>query len=110
MPDYIDRFVDRDKQFQGFLKMLARETRKSIMLIESPADMGKTWLLQKMRHHCAGNGVPVLYVNFRDHRRYDCLSPVRLARDPMGGGISTQLLLPHGVCKTCTTHPRRLTN
>ena len=51
--------------------MLACETPKSIMLIEAPADMGKTWLLQKMRHHCAGNGVPVLYVDFRDRRPYD---------------------------------------
>ncbi|MEK7276994.1 MAG: hypothetical protein AAB427_06565 [Chloroflexota bacterium] len=86
MPDYVDWFVDRDKQFQGFLKMLARETPKSIMLVESPSDMGKTWLLQKMRHHCAGNGVPVLYVDFRDRRPYDYLSLVRLARDQMGGG------------------------
>ena len=86
MPYYVDWFVDREKQFQGFLKMLARETPKSIMLVEAPADMGKTWLLQKMRHHCAGNGVPVLYVDFRDRRPYDYLSLVRLARDQMGGG------------------------
>ena len=66
--------------------MLACETPKSIMLVEAPADMGKTWLLQKMRHHCVGNGVPVLYVDFRDRRPYDYLSLVRLARDQMGGG------------------------
>lgn len=91
MPDYVDWFVNRKKQFQGFLKMLARETPKSIMLIKAPADMGKTWLLQKMRHHCAGNGVPVVYVDFRDRRPYDYLSLVRLARDQMGGGYFNPL-------------------
>ena len=84
MPDYIDWFVNREKQYQGFQKMLAGETPKTVMLVEAPADMGKTWLIQRMRHHCAEHGVPTMHVDFRDRRPHDYLSLVRLARDQMG--------------------------
>ncbi len=84
MPDYEDWFVNREKQYQGFIKMLARKTPKAIMLIEAPAEMGKTWLIQKMRAHCRQSGVPVMHVDFRDRRAHDYLSLVRLSRDQMG--------------------------
>lgn len=84
MPEYVDWFVNRTKQFLGFQKMLARDTPKAIMLIEAPAEMGKTWLIQKMRHHCQQNDVPVMHVDFRDRRAHDYLSLVRRARDQMG--------------------------
>ncbi|MEK7327051.1 MAG: hypothetical protein AAB217_17550 [Chloroflexota bacterium] len=84
MPDYVDWFVNREKQYQGFQKMLARETPKTIMLVEAPADMGKTWLIQKVRHHCEQASIPALHVDFRDRRPHDYLSLVRLARDQMG--------------------------
>jgi hypothetical protein len=84
MPDYIDWFVNREKQYQGFQKMLAGETPKSVMVVEAPADMGKTWLIQKMRHYCGENSLPALSVDFRDRRPHDYLSLVRLARDQMG--------------------------
>ena len=102
MPDYVDWFVDREKQFQGFLKMLARETPKSIMLVEAPADMGKTWLLQKMRHHSGGNGVPVLYVDFRDRRPYD-LAGAAGAR-PNGRGVFQRNLCYCTVFVTLARH------
>lgn len=85
MPDYIDWFVDREKQYQGFIKMLAHETTKSLMLIEAPAEMGKTWLIQRMRHHCGENDIPTLQIDFRDRRAHDYLSLVRSARDQIGG-------------------------
>ena len=88
VPDYIDWFVNREKQYQGFQKMLAGETPKSVMLVEAPADMGKTWLVQRMRHHCAENGVPAMHVDFRDRRPHDYLSLVRLARDQMGARLA----------------------
>ncbi|MBN1889877.1 MAG: hypothetical protein JW850_17915 [Thermoflexales bacterium] len=91
MPDYIDWFVNRTKQYQGFCKMLARETPKAVMLIEAPADMGKTWVIQKMRHHCEGEKVPVMHVDFRDRRPHDYLSLVRLARDQLGAGYFNPL-------------------
>lgn len=84
MPEYIDWFVDRTKQFLGFQKMLARETPKAIMLIEAPAEMGKTWLIQRMRHHCHQYDVPVMHVDFRDRQAHDYLSLVRRARDQLG--------------------------
>lgn len=83
MPEYVDWFVNRAKQFLGFQKMLARETPKAVMLIEAPAEMGKTWLIQWMRHHCREHDVPAMHVDFRDRRAYDYLSLVRLARDQM---------------------------
>ncbi len=84
MPEYVDWFVNRTKQYVGFQKMLARETPKTVMLIEAPAEMGKTWLIQMMRHHCRHNDVPAMHVDLRDRRAYDYLSLVRLARDQMG--------------------------
>lgn len=84
MPDYEDWFVNREKQYQGFIKMLARQTPKTVMLIEAPAEMGKTWLIQKMRAHCRQQSVPVMHVDFRDRRAHDYLSLVRLTRDQMG--------------------------
>jgi len=84
MPEYVDWFVNRAKQFLGFQKMLARETPKTIMLVEAPAEMGKTWLIQKMRHHGQTNDLPVMHVDFRDRRAHDYLYLVRLARDQMG--------------------------
>lgn len=84
MPEYVDWFVNRDKQYRGFLKMLARETPKAVMLVEAPADMGKTWLIQKMRHHCDENDVPAMHVDLGDRRAHDYLSLVRRTRDQMG--------------------------
>jgi hypothetical protein len=91
VPDYVDWFVNRTKQYQGFCKMLARETPKAVMLIEAPADMGKTWVVQRMRHHCEEENVPVMHVDFRDRRPHDYLSLVRLARDQLGAGYFNPL-------------------
>lgn len=84
MPEHVNWFVNRAKQFLGFQKMLARETPKAIMLIEAPAEMGKTWLIQRMCHHCHQNDIPAMHIDFRDRRAHDYLSLVRLARDQMG--------------------------
>ncbi|MCL4869763.1 MAG: hypothetical protein KJ063_12420 [Anaerolineae bacterium] len=84
MPDYVDWFVNREKQYQGFQKMLAGETTRSIMLVEAPADMGKSWVVQRMRHLCEEQGVGSVLVNFRDRRAHDYLSLVRVARDQLG--------------------------
>ena len=84
MPGYVDWFVNREKQYQGFQKMLAGETPRSIMLVEAPADMGKTWLIQRMRHLCEEQKILTVWVNFRDRRAHDYLSLVRVARDQLG--------------------------
>lgn len=84
MTDYLNWFVNREKQYQGFLKMMGGETTKTIMMIESQADMGKTWVVQRMRMHCEEQAIPVMHVDFRDRRPYDYLALVRLARDQMG--------------------------
>jgi hypothetical protein len=91
MPDYVDWFVNREKQYQGFQKMLAGETSRSIMLVEAPSDMGKTWLIQRMRHFCEEQKVASVYVNFRDRRAHDYLSLVRVARDQLGAELFNHL-------------------
>jgi len=91
MPDYVDWFVNREKQYQGFQKMLAGETTRSIMLVEAPADMGKTWLIQRMRHLCEEQKIPSVFVNFRDRRAHDYLSLVRVARDQVGSDAFNHL-------------------
>ncbi len=82
--EYIAWFVNRQKQTQGFLKMLDGETPKTIMAIEAPAEMGKTWTIQRMRHECSLRQVPCAHFDFRDRRPWDYLSIVRHARDQMG--------------------------
>lgn len=82
-PQYLAWFVNREKQRQGFMKMLARETPKQIMLVEAPANMGKTWLIQVLRHECRARNVPVAHFDFRDRRPWDYLTLVRQARDQL---------------------------
>jgi hypothetical protein len=85
MKEYVAWFVDREKQTQGFLKMLRGETGdKTIMAIEAPAEMGKTWTVQRMRHECSVQGVPNAHFDFRDRQPWDYLAIVRQARDQMG--------------------------
>ncbi len=83
-PQYLAWFVNREKQHRGFMKMLARETPKQIMLVEAPANMGKTWLIQVLRHECRSRDVPVGHFDFRDRRPWDYLTLVRQARDQLG--------------------------
>lgn len=83
-PQYLAWFVNREKQHRGFLKMLARETPKQIMVVEAPANMGKTWLIQVLRHECRAQDVPVTHFDFRDRRPWDYLTLVRQARDQLG--------------------------
>ncbi len=49
MADPMEWFVNRLKQLQGFQKMTRGETDKCIMAIRAPAEMGKSWLIQRMR-------------------------------------------------------------
>jgi hypothetical protein len=84
MPDPMEWFVDRVKQMQGFQKMTRGETDKCIMSIQAPAEMGKTWLIQRLRRECVACGLPTLHIDFRDRRPYDYLTIVRAARDQMG--------------------------
>ncbi len=79
--EFLDWFVNRDKQYRGFTKMLAHDTERLIMRIQAGPDMGKTWLIQRMHHHAEAEKTPVVHVDFRDRRPYDYLSLVRLARD-----------------------------
>ena len=84
MADPMEWFVNRLKQLQGFQKMLRGETDKCIMVIRAPAEMGKSWLIQRMRQECGAANLPTLYIDFRDRRPYDYLTIVRTARDQMG--------------------------
>ena len=84
MADPMEWFVNRLKQLQGFQKMLRGETDKCIMAICAPAEMGKSWLIQRMRQECGAATLPTLYIDFRDRRPYDYLTIVRTARDQMG--------------------------
>jgi hypothetical protein len=84
MKEYVTWFVDREKQTDGFLKMLQGGTERTIMAIEAPAEMGKTWTIQRMRHECSLQKVCNAHFDFRDRRPWDYLAIVRQARDQMG--------------------------
>jgi len=91
MADPMEWFVNRLKQLQGFQKMLRGETDKCIMAIRAPAEMGKSWLIQRMRQECGAANLPTLYIDFRDRRPYDGLTIVRTARDQMGAAAYNAL-------------------
>lgn len=84
MTEYVEWFVNRDKQRIGFLKMLAKETPKQIMMVEAPTEMGKTWLIQRLRHECQVRSVPVVHFDFRDRLPWDYLTILRQVRDQVG--------------------------
>jgi len=91
MADPMEWFVNRVKQLAGFQKMMRGETEKCIMAVQAPAEMGKTWLIQRLRQECATAGLPTLHIDFRDRRPYDYLTVVRTARDQMGATAFNQL-------------------
>lgn len=80
-------FVDREKKYRGFKKLLEPETTQSVMLIKSPEKMGKTWLAMKFELHCNTPTVdlPVARINFRNPldqlKVTDHLAWIRLLRD-----------------------------
>lgn len=86
--DYL--FVDRLKKLKGFEKLLLPQTRQAVMAIEGPQDMGKTWLVSKMRKHCQQPdlSLPVAQIDFRNpremHEIQDVLGLVRLLRNKLG--------------------------
>ena len=84
MSKYVDWFVDRQKQYKGFLKMISRGTPKQIMFVEAQVDMGKTWLVQRLRHECRAQQIPVAHFDFSGKRPLDDLAMVRHARDELG--------------------------
>jgi hypothetical protein len=83
-------FVNREKKFRGFQKLLKPKTQQAVMLIEAPQDMGKTWLLGKMQHFCEQleTDIPVAQIDFRNprqiHQIQDAVSLVRFLRDRLG--------------------------
>ena len=84
MSKYLDWFVDRKKQYDGFLKMVGRGTPKQIMFVEAEADMGKTWLIQHLCHECRTQQIPFARFDFSGRRPLDYLAMVRHARDELG--------------------------
>lgn len=82
-------FVNQEKKLRGFEKLLRAETRQAVMLIEAPKDMGKTWLVGKMQHHCLlpNVGLAVVYIDFRNPRQIyemqDVLGLLRFMRNEL---------------------------
>lgn len=87
--DDLRLFVNREKKFRGFQKLLEPTTRQAVMLIEAPRDMGKSWLLHRMRQHCESSPapIPVIQIDFRNPREIhdiqDFLGLVRLIRNKL---------------------------
>ncbi len=80
-------FVNQERKFLGFQKLLRPETRQAVMLIQATKDMGKTWLAGRMQDHCQEPTVdlPAVYVDFRNPRQdhHDFLGLVRLIRQQL---------------------------
>jgi hypothetical protein len=82
-----DLFVNQDRKFLGFQKLLRPETRQAVMLVQATKDMGKTWLAGRMQDHCQEPTVnlPAVYVDFRNPKQdhHDFLGLVRLIRQQL---------------------------
>jgi hypothetical protein len=82
-------FVDRERKYRGFQKLLQPDTRQAVMVIEAPKDMGKTWVVGKIRSHCLDPkvNVPVAQIDFRNprqlHEIQGFLGLIRLLRDEL---------------------------
>lgn len=80
-------FVNQERKFLGFQKLLRPETRQTVMLIQATKDMGKTWLAGRMQDHCQEPAVnlPTVYVDFRNPKQdhHDFLGLVRLIRQQL---------------------------
>jgi hypothetical protein len=80
-------FVNQERKFLGFQKLLRPETRQAVMLIQATKDMGKTWLAGRMQDHCLEPTVnlPAIYVDFRNPKQdhHDFLGLVRLIRQQL---------------------------
>ena len=80
-------FVNQERKFLGFQKLLRSETRQAVMLIQATKDMGKTWLAGRMQHHCQEPAInlPAVYVDFRNPKQahQDFLGLVRLIRQQL---------------------------
>ena len=44
--------------------MIGDQTPMSVMLIEAPAGMGRTFLLKKMEYHCPKSGLARVSIDF----------------------------------------------
>ena len=92
-----DLFVDRGPELAGFGKLLKRETAKAVWFIAAAEEMGKSWLIERLREACRAvpdaapgeKGAPasLVAVDFRDryevHEVQDTLSFVRLLRNKL---------------------------
>jgi hypothetical protein len=80
-------FVNQERKFLGFQKLLRPETRQAVMLIQATKDMGKTWLAGRMQDHCQEPTVnlPAVYIDFRNPKQdhHDFLGLVRLIRQQL---------------------------
>ncbi|MEZ4593691.1 MAG: hypothetical protein R3D55_21490 [Chloroflexota bacterium] len=80
-------FVNQERKFLGFQKLLRPETRQAVMLIQATKDMGKTWLAGRMQDHCLETAVnlPAVYVDFRNPKQdhHDFLGLIRLIRQQL---------------------------
>jgi hypothetical protein len=83
LPECVECFVDREKQFDGFRAMIGGEVRKQVMFVEAPAEMGKTWLIERLRHECLDRSLPVALIDF-DVRKWSQIDIVLEARSQIG--------------------------
>jgi len=90
-------FVNQEKKFRGFQKLLEPTTRQSVLVIEAPQDMGKTWLIGKMQNHCQQQEqhLPNAAVDFRNprqiHELQDYLGLARFLRDRLLQGAQESI-------------------
>lgn len=83
IPECVECFVDRDKQVNGFKAMIGGEVRKQVMFVEAAAEMGKTWLIERLRHECLGRNLPVARIDF-EVQPWSHIDIILEARSQMG--------------------------
>jgi len=86
-------FVNRERIFKGFTRMLVGDSEKQIVFVHAPGGMGKTWLVARLKHECSIRSPDIRYagLDFKDGQAHDYLSIVRQVRDDLGAAYFNRL-------------------
>jgi predicted ATPase len=86
MDEGVPYFVNRHEIIASFRRMLGGDSAKQIMLVKADKGMGKTSLINKLKHECSRTRPRTLCtkIDFLDPWLKNFLAVVHLARDDLG--------------------------
>lgn len=99
-PRLVGKFVDRDREVEQFLAMLRGDDPHCILLLNGDSGVGKTWLIDVLRHQCSLKEVHAARIDFSSTKTYDFLALCREIRDALGAEVFKPLTDKLNWCTT----------